>query len=158
DNHKRVDVVFGVGEVDGIDHQADVSGVFAAHAASGDLDQLNCSLVKRSGIHAEPAPVGIGLLCNNLTLLNQPFENFGDLEAVATVVEAKPHVLEVDEHGQRPFAVACAMWFHSSPASEKESSGRKSSGSESSSRKVESRKVVNHHIHCLRLYDFRLYD
>ena len=47
-----VDVVLGVGQVHGIDAQADVGGVLAGLARAGDLDQLDGRLVQRRGVAA----------------------------------------------------------------------------------------------------------
>ena len=57
------------------------------------------------GVGGEPAPVGVGLLGDDLALLDQPLQDAGDVEAVAPALEAQGEVLEVDEDGQRTFAV-----------------------------------------------------
>ena len=79
--------------------------------ALGDLDQLDGRLVERRRVAGEAAPVGVGLLGDDLALLDQPLEDPVDLEPVAAVLEAEADVLEVDEHGERPLAVGVPGGF-----------------------------------------------
>ena len=56
---------------------------------------------KRRCVVGVPAPVGVGLLDDDLALLDQPLEDAVDVElAVVGVAEADGEVLEVDEQGE----------------------------------------------------------
>ena len=57
------------------------------------------------GVGGEAAPVGVGFLGDDLALLDQPLQHAVDVEAIAPALEAQGQVLEVDEDGQRTFAV-----------------------------------------------------
>src|SRR5262249_13533067 len=52
----------------------------------------------------ESAPVGVGLLGDDLALLDHALQDAGDVEAFAAALEAQRQVLEVDEDGQGAFA------------------------------------------------------
>ena len=99
-DHERVDVVLRIGEVDGVDHEADVGGVLARHAAARNLDEFDRGLVQPAGVGTEAAPIGVRLLGDDLALLDEALEHLADFEAVAAIVEPEPHVLEVDEYGE----------------------------------------------------------
>ena len=57
-----------------------------------------------AGVAGEAAPVGVGLLGDDLALLDEALEHAGDVEAVAAALEAQGEVLEVDEDGQGAIA------------------------------------------------------
>ena len=84
-------------------------------AAARDLDQLDGRLVQRGGVAGEAAPVGVGLLGDDLALFDEPFEDARDVEAVAAALEAEGQVLEVDEDGQGTFAVTAVVFHKSIP-------------------------------------------
>ena len=74
-------------------------------AAARDLDQLDGRFVQHAGVAAEAAPVGVGLLGDDLALLDQPLEDADDVEAVAPALKTEGQVLEIDEDGQGMFAI-----------------------------------------------------
>src|SRR5438552_3797366 len=99
DDHERVDVLLAPAQVHGVHHQPDVRGVLAGGLAPRDLDQLDAVLVQALGVAAEPVPVGIRHLDDDLALLQQPVEDAPHLEGGAGIPQAQCDVLEVDEHG-----------------------------------------------------------
>src|SRR5437763_9762959 len=106
EQHKGVDVLLRVGPVHGIDAQADVRRVLAGLTPARDLDQLDGALMQLAGEGGEAVPVGIGLLGDNLALLDQPLQYPADVKPVAPPLKAQGEVLEVDEDGQGAFPVS----------------------------------------------------
>src|SRR5262249_693024 len=53
----------------------------------------------------EPAPVGVGLLGDDLSFFHEPLQDAVDFEPVAPPLEPECQVLEVDEHCQGSLAV-----------------------------------------------------
>ena len=68
---------------------------------------------KRRRVLREPAPVGIGLLDDDLALFDQALEDLVDVEAVAALVQADADVLEIKKDGERGLAVRMPVLFHS---------------------------------------------
>ena len=64
----------------------------------GNVDQLDRGLVELPLVLRVPRPVGVGLLEDDLALLDQPLQNEVDVELlVLRVADAERDVLEVDE-------------------------------------------------------------
>src|SRR5207253_8095267 len=87
-------------------------GVLAAHGLLRDLDQLDGRLVERAFVVRVPAPVGVGLLDEDLALLEQPLQDEVDVElAVVGVADADRDVLEIYEERNSLFVlmVRCQM-------------------------------------------------
>ena len=63
------------------------------------------ALVQLSGVLLVLAPVGIGLLDDDLALLDQALEDLLDVEVSTSALEADGEVLEVDEDGKGAFCV-----------------------------------------------------
>ena len=105
DDDEGVDVGLAPGQVHRVDDQADVGRVLAGLAPLGDLDQLDGRLVERGRVVLVAAPVGVGLLDDELALLDQPFEDLLDVElGLALVLEPHGEVFQVDEDGEAAFA------------------------------------------------------
>ena len=68
-----------------------------ADRASQSRERGTGRLVQGGGVRAEPVPVGVGLLGDDLTLLDETFEDAFDVELVATALETQGQVFEVDE-------------------------------------------------------------
>ena len=68
--------------------------------------------MQRTGIGAEAAPVGVGLLGDDFALFDEALEYFLNLKAVPPAGEPECEVLEIDEYSQGPLAVAGALVFH----------------------------------------------
>jgi hypothetical protein len=115
DDDEGIDVVLRVGQVHGVHAQADVGRVLAGLPAAGDLDEFDRRLVQGGCVLSKPAPVGVGLLGDDLALLNQPLDDLVDLEAVAAVVQADADVFKIKKDGERALAVRMPRWFHSTP-------------------------------------------
>src|SRR5262249_47760425 len=111
DDNEGVNVILRVGEVHGIDAQPNVGGVLADLSAAWDFDEFDGRFMKRSGVGAEPAPVGIGFLGDNLTLFDQAFKNALDIKPVAPTLEAQGQVFEIHKYGQRTVAVRHGVPF-----------------------------------------------
>src|SRR5205085_77182 len=92
-------------QVHGIDTQANVGRVLAGLVAAGDLDQLDGRLVEGRGVRTEAAPVGVGLLGDDLALFDESFQHALDVKSVATALEAQGQVFKIDKYGQRPLLV-----------------------------------------------------
>jgi hypothetical protein len=104
-----------VAEVQRVHDHADVSGVLAGHPQVRDLDQFEGCLVHRCLELAVALPVAIGLLHHDAALEQQAFEHLADVElAVAGVLDAEGHVLEVAEHGHVLRVVPVRCQVHSS--------------------------------------------
>ena len=75
----------------------------------GHLDQLDGRLVEAALVVRVPAPVGVGLLDQELALVEQPLQDEVDVElAVVGVADADGDVLEIDEEGE-PLLVLVLM-------------------------------------------------
>src|SRR5207253_2991903 len=81
----------------------------AGLAPARDLDELDGRLVQGVGELLEPAPVGVGLLGDDLALLDDALQDAHDVEAIAPPLKPQGQVHEVDEDGQRAFAVSHSM-------------------------------------------------
>src|SRR6185312_629594 len=89
-----------VGEVHGVDDHLDVGAVLARVELLRDVDQLDGGLVEGTLVVGVALPVGVGLLDDDLALLQQALEDQGDLElADLGVAHAEGDVLEVAEQG-----------------------------------------------------------
>jgi hypothetical protein len=96
---ERVDVMLGMGHVDGVDAHADVGRILPGGRALGDFDELDGGLVERGLVVAVAGPVGVGALHEDLALLEEALEDLLDLELLPRVLHAEGEVLEVDEDG-----------------------------------------------------------
>ena len=98
------------GHVHGVHDQADVGGVLAAHGLLGDLDELDRGLVEAALVVGVAAPVRVGLLDQELALVQQALQHEVHVElAVVGVADADGDVLEIDEQGDLSF-IAHASW------------------------------------------------
>src|SRR5260370_18689072 len=99
EDHESVQVLLGVGEVHGVDDHLDVGAVLARVELLRDVDELDRRLVERALVVAVALPVGVGLLDDDLALLEQPLEDQADVElADLRVPHAEGDVLEVADH------------------------------------------------------------
>src|SRR6202158_2452444 len=112
EDHEGVQVLLGVRQVHGIDDHLDVGAVLAGIELLRDVDELDRRLVERALVVDVALPVGIGLLYDDLALLEQPPEDQADVElADLRVAHAESDVLEIAEHRDlallvlRPLAV-----------------------------------------------------
>ncbi len=93
-------MLLGVGEVHRVDDHLDVGAVLARVVLLRDVDQLDGGLVEGALVVGVALPVGVGLLDDDLALLQQALEDEGDLElADLRVAHAEGDVLEVAEQG-----------------------------------------------------------
>src|SRR6202166_4956525 len=106
EDHESVQVLLGVGQVHGVDDHLDVGAVLARVELLRDVDELDRRLVERALVVAVALPVGVGLLDDDLALLEQPLEDQADVElADLRVPHAEGDVLEVAEHRDLPLLV-----------------------------------------------------
>ncbi len=97
-------MLFGVAQVQRVDHHVDVGAVLAAGLALRDVDHLDAVAVELADGVAVVVPVAIGPLVDDAALLQQPFEDQLDLEIrPLRVADAEGQVLEVDKDGDQGF-------------------------------------------------------
>src|SRR5579863_8035629 len=98
-DHEGVEMLLGVGHVHGVDHHLDVGAVLARIELLRDVDELDRRFMERPLVVAVALPVGVGLLDDDLALLEQPLEDQTDVElADLRVADAQGDVLEITEH------------------------------------------------------------
>ena len=98
---KQVMCSFWKRHVHGVHDQPYVRGVLAAHGLLRHLDELDGGLVEGSLVVGVAAPVGVGLLDEELALVQQALQDEVHVElAVVGVANADGDVLEVDEQGE----------------------------------------------------------
>jgi hypothetical protein len=106
---EAVDVLLLERHVHGIHDQPDVGRVLAAHGFLGDLDELDGRLVEAALVVRVAAPVGVGLLDEQLAFVEQALEDEVHVElAVVGVTDADGDVLEIDEK-REPLLVLVLM-------------------------------------------------
>src|SRR6202521_217756 len=112
EDYEGVQVLLGVRQVHGIDDHLDIGAVLARIELLRDVDELDRRFVEGALVVAVALPVGIGLLDDDLALLEQPLEDQADVElADLRVPHAESDVLEIAEHRDlallvlRPLAV-----------------------------------------------------
>src|ERR1700720_871962 len=112
EDHESVQVLLGIGHVHGVDDHLDVGAVLARVELLRDVNELDRRLVERALVVAVALPVGVGLLDDDLALLEQALEDEADVElADLRITDAQGDVLEVAEHRDlallvlRPLAV-----------------------------------------------------
>ena len=99
-DHEGVQVLLGVGEVHRVHDHLDVGAVLARVVLLRDVDQLDGRLVEGALVVAVALPVGVGLLDDDLALLQEALQDQLDVElADVGVADAERDVLEVAEHG-----------------------------------------------------------
>jgi hypothetical protein len=81
DDHKDVDVRFRVTKVERVHDQANVGRVFPGVGDVGNLDQLERPLVQLTHRRAIAVPVAVGLLDDDIALVEQALQHELDIEA-----------------------------------------------------------------------------
>src|SRR4029078_1587278 len=106
DDDKCVYVALGVAEVERIDDHADIGRIFARLANVRDLDQLERSLVQPAFECLVSVKITISLLNNDVTLQEQTFEDFLDIEGRELgFVRADCDVFQIKENRHRGFGI-----------------------------------------------------
>ena len=82
DDDERVDVLLGIGQVHGVDAQANVGRIFAGLRAARNLDQLDGRFVQRGRVFLEAVPVCAAI---SETPTRDPAVTIGRARIVATV-------------------------------------------------------------------------
>jgi hypothetical protein len=96
-DHEEADVLLRERKVHGVHHHADVGAVLAADGLLGDVDELDRRFVEGPLVLGIDLPVGVGLLDDDLALLDETLEDLLDLEGlVLGVAESDGNVLEID--------------------------------------------------------------
>ena len=97
-------MLLGVGQVHGVDDQVDIGGVLTSLRPFWNLDQLDSRLVERSGVEAEPAPIGVSPFGDDFAFFHQALQYPINLEAIAPALEPQGQILEIDKNRQRSIA------------------------------------------------------
>ncbi len=92
---------FGPGEVDGVDDESDIGGVFAGLGAFWDFDEFDGGFVEGCGVGGIAGPIGVGFFDDEFSFFDEAFEDFLDVEfRSARALEPHGEVFEVDEDGE----------------------------------------------------------
>ena len=101
---EEVDVMFGIAQVQRVDHHVDIGAILAAGLALGDVDQLDALAVELAHGVAIVAPVAVGPLVDDASLFQQPLEDQLDLEGLGLhFADAEGQILEIDKDGDQGF-------------------------------------------------------